>query len=99
MADAPFLTAVTLDVPADRELELVAGYRDLVAGERPDGLVRSELLRGRDGRWLIQSLWRDRDAVLAARASGVPPLAVLLAERVGAEHTHDVFTVEAALAD
>ena len=98
MADAPCLTAVSLEVPAGREADLVAGYRELIAGARPEGLLRSELLRGREGRWVIQTLWRDRDAVLAARASGTPPLAVLLADRVGTEHTHDVLTVEAALA-
>ena len=92
------LTSVVLDVPHDRQADVVAAYRDLTAqGHRPEGLLRSELLRGQDGRWLVQTLWHDRDAVLAARASGAPPVALLLAERLEAGHSHDVLTVEASL--
>ncbi len=95
MTASRVLTSVTLVVPSGRERELREGYRELVAaGPRPEGLLRSELLRGQDGRWVLQTLWRDRGAVLAARASGAPPPALLLAERVGAEHSHDVLTLE-----
>jgi hypothetical protein len=61
----------------------------------PDGLLRAELLRGQHATWRIQSLWRDRDALMAARVSGEPPAALELFRRVGA-HTHEVFTVEAS---
>lgn len=92
------LTAVTLDVPPGREPELLAGFRELAdSGERPEGLLRSELLRSQGGHWMIQTLWRDREAVLAARRSGAPPLALVLADRIGAQHSHDLLTVEATL--
>ena len=92
------MTAVTLSVPAGKEGDLVAGFRSLVSsGPRLDGLLRSELLRSQGGQWVIQTLWRSREAILEARASGVPPLALALAERVGAEHSHDLLTLEAAL--
>ncbi|GAC1608773.1 MAG: hypothetical protein NVS3B26_07110 [Mycobacteriales bacterium] len=92
------LTSVALDVPEDRDDEVAPAYRALIAeGLRPEGLLRSELLRGQGGRWLIQTLWRDREAITAARNSGAKPAALLLAERVGAEHSHDVLTLEESL--
>lgn len=94
MPSPAVVTAVTLVVPPSREAEVAPAYRDLVAGgPRVAGLLRSELLRATDGRWLVRTLWRDRDAVLAARAAGVPPAALLMAERLGADHSHDVLTV------
>ncbi len=47
--------------------------------------------------WRIQSLWRDRATLLAARAAGERPPALVLFERVGAQHTHEVFTVVATV--
>lgn len=92
------LTSVALVVPPDREDDVLPAYRDLVAnGVRPAGLLRSELLRGQGGRWLIQTLWRDVEAVVAARDAGAPPAALLLAEQLGAEHRHEVLRVEATL--
>lgn len=98
MSPPRILTTVTLVVPDDREGEVLPAYRELTAsGPRPDGLLRSELLQGPDGRWAIHTLWRDREAIMAARQSGSQPAALLLAERVGAEHAHDVLTVVATL--
>ncbi len=92
------LTSVTLLVPEDRSAEVPAAFRALVdAHPVPAGLLRSELLRAQDGRWLVQTVWRDRDAVLAARDAGARPAALLLADQLGATHTHDVLTVEATL--
>lgn len=89
---------MTLSVPSGREAELVADFRHLVAeGPRLDGLLRSELLRSQGGQWVIQTLWRDREAILSARQAGAQPFALALAERVGATHTHDLLTVEATL--
>lgn len=88
------MTSVTATVPADRESDFLAGYREIsAAGDKPDGLLRSELLRGENGRWLIQTLWRDREAILAARVPGKPPPALALLERVGAEHSHELLSV------
>jgi hypothetical protein len=88
------VTAVDAVVAADRESDLLEGFAALNATAKPDGLVRSELLRGQDGSWRIQTTWRDRDALIALRASGEPPAALLLLDRIGAEHTHGVFSVE-----
>lgn len=88
------MTSVSAIIPADREDDLLDGYRALIAGGKPEGLLRSELLRGQEGKWLIQTLWRDRAAILAARASGELPTALVLLQRVGAEHVHDLLTVE-----
>ena len=98
VTSSQILTSVAFLVPEDRDGEVVPAYRALTAdGLRPDGLLRSELLRGQGGRWLIQTLWRDREAILAARSSGAKPAALLLAEQLGAEHSHDVLAVEATL--
>jgi hypothetical protein len=88
------ITVVDAVVDADREADLLAGYRSMSRDERPDGLVRSQLLRGRDGAWRIQTTWRDLDAIIAVRRSGVRPAALDLFERLGAETTHGFFTVE-----
>ena len=90
----PLITTVDATVPPEREQELLDGYREMTAGAKPDGFVRSELLRGLDGTWRIQTTWRDRDAVLALRRAGQPHAAQVLLDRLGATHTHGVFTVE-----
>jgi heme-degrading monooxygenase HmoA len=92
----PLVTSIDANVPADRERELLDGFRELSEGPRPDGLLRSELLRGQDGAWRIQTTWRDRDAVLALRRSGEPPAALALLDRLEVDHSHAVFTVEAS---
>lgn len=90
------MTAVTAIVAPEKEAALTDGFRDLTAGPTPDGLVRSELLRGQKGVWRIQSVWRDREALEAMRSSGDRPSALALFDRVGAEHSHEVFSVEHA---
>jgi len=90
----PVVTAVDAVVDPAREADLLDGYRQLNATAKPDGLLRSELLRGRDGAWRIQTTWRDMDAILAVRKAGMPHAAQELLERVGATHSHSVFTVE-----
>jgi quinol monooxygenase YgiN len=94
--DEQILTSVSAEVDPSRNGELVDAFSALVAGALPDGLVRTELLRGQDGTWRIQSLWRDRAALMAARESGERPAALVLFERVGAQHAHEVFTVVAS---
>jgi hypothetical protein len=90
---AEILTEVSATVDANREVELVKGYREITAGA-PDGLVRTELLRGQDGQWRIQTLWRDRAALEAMRARAEPPAALRLFRRVGAEPSLQVYEVE-----
>lgn len=90
------LTIVTATVAAHRETELTAGFRDINTRPLPEGLIRTELLRGQNGNWRIQSLWRDRAALEAVRASTEPPAALELFRNVGADHSHEVFSVEYA---
>ena len=100
MSPPRIVTTVAFVVPPEREGDVIPAYRDVIAhGLRPDGLLRSELLRGQGGRWSIHTLWRDREAIIAARNAGAQPAALLLAQRVGAEHSHDVLTVEESLGD
>ena len=79
------LTEVSAVVAAEREGSLLAGYRDLLAQPIPDGLLRTELLRGQDGHWRIQTLWRDRAALDAMRGGPEPPAASQLFLQVGAD--------------
>jgi len=92
--DNPVVTAVDAVVPSERETELVDGFRRMTESSLPEGLLRTELLRGQEGHWRIQSTWRDLATVKALRASGARPAAQDLLESVGATHTHDVFFVE-----
>lgn len=50
------LTSVAATVDADREAELTAGFRSFTDRPLPEGLIRSELLRGQNGNWRLQSL-------------------------------------------
>jgi len=90
---AQILTEVSATVDASRETELVEGYREITAGGVPDGLVRTELLRGQDRRWRIQTLWRDRAALEAMRGRPEPPAALRLFRNVGAEPSLEVYEV------
>jgi hypothetical protein len=76
-----------------READLLEGYRALIAADQPDAILRSELLRGQDGAWRIQTTWRDMDSLRAVREAGKPHAAQLLLDSVGAEHTHAFFFV------
>ena len=79
------LTEVAARVDAQREEELLAGFHRLLQGPMPDGLVRTELLRGADGEWRIQTLWTSREALDAMRALAEPPAAPTLFRNVGAD--------------
>jgi len=91
------LTDVTAAVDASREDDLVAGFTAMAAEPLPDGLLRTELLKGPDGRWRVQTLWRDRAALDAMRARPEPPAAPTLFRSVGAEPALQVLEVQAAL--
>ena len=78
------LTEVRAMVHPSREDDFVAGFRRLVAGPTPDGLLRSELVRT-GGEWRIQTLWRDREALEAMRSGGDEPAAPALFRSVGSE--------------
>ena len=94
MTGPKIMTAVSAVVPQEREAEFLDGYRLLDEAPKPDGLLRTELLRRSDGGFVIQTVWRDRDALMAARDPSTPPPALALLDKVGANHSHDVLTVE-----
>jgi hypothetical protein len=87
------LTEVSAVVAPDREAGLLAAYRQLVAQPLPDGLVRTELLSGQEGRWRIQTLWRDRAALDAMRADPEAPAAPRLFREAGADPQLALFDV------
>jgi len=89
------VTEVSATVAPDREDDLVAGFRQLLRSSTPDGLLRTELLRGQEGHWRIQTLWRDRASLDAMRAASEPPAAPTLFRRVGAEPSLTVLDVAA----
>lgn len=89
------VTVVDANLDPARVADLISGFREMIAGPTPDGLLHSELLRGQAGAWRIQTTWRDMDALLAVRRAGGGPAAVELLDRLGAEHTHTWFVVEA----
>ncbi len=88
------ITATDAKIDPTREAELVAGFTEIANTDSPDGLIRTQLLRGQDGLWRIQTTWRDLDAIRAVRASGKPPAMQNLLESLGATATHDFFVVE-----
>ena len=66
------LTIVSADVDEIRAGDLVAGFESLLASGLPDGLLETRLLGDGEGHWAIHSLWRDRAALDAMRASAEP---------------------------
>ncbi|GAA2246851.1 MULTISPECIES: hypothetical protein [Kitasatospora] len=90
------LSEVSAVVAVEREAELVDSYRELVAGPLPDGLIRTELLRGPGGRWRVQSLWRDLESLHAVRANPRLAAAPRLFVQVGSEPELTVFQVSVA---
>jgi quinol monooxygenase YgiN len=88
------LTEVTAFVPEDRATVVVEAYEELLRSPLPDGLLRTELLRGAEGEWRIQSLWRDRAALDAMRAAPEPAAAPALFGRLGADPVLRVYAVE-----
>jgi hypothetical protein len=87
------LTEVSATVDPGRENDLRAGFRELLESAVPDGLLRTELLRGPGGQWRIQTLWRDPAALEAMRAAGDPPAALVLFRSVGAEPSLTILQV------
>jgi hypothetical protein len=88
------LTEVSAQVPEDRADEVLAAYDGLLSRPLPEGLVRTELLRRRNGEWRIHSLWRDQTALDAMRASGEPPAAPALFRQLGAQPMLHVYRLE-----
>jgi hypothetical protein len=60
----------------------------------PAGFIQSLLLRGEEGVWRIVTVWESREAVMAMRASGGRPAALVMFEQVGAEPIASFWSVE-----
>ena len=89
------LTILEAVVEPGRESNLEAAYAAVVsAGDRPTGLVRSELLRDAFDaqRWRIQTWWKDRAALEAMRGTGTPA-GILMFRSAGAEPKTSIFEV------
>ena len=92
-----FVTMVEAEVAPDRVPDLRDAWARAIAGDIPDGLFESKLLNAPDGRWRIVTVWESQEAVLAMRASGVPPAAVAMFEAAGATPTVSAWVVEGHL--
>jgi heme-degrading monooxygenase HmoA len=93
-----FVTIVEAPVEADREGDLRAAWDEITTKTLPDGLIESSLLRTEQGTWRIVTVWESKDAVLAMRATGEQPAALIMFERAGAEPTVSMSTVEGRVA-
>jgi heme-degrading monooxygenase HmoA len=91
------MTEVRARVDPSLEQTLVAGFQAPLLEARPDGLLRTELLHVED-EWRIQTLWRDREALVAMRASTVEPAAPKLFRSVGADPQVTILEVRASTA-
>jgi hypothetical protein len=89
------MTEVRAIVAGERASNVPAAFTELAQRPLPDGLLRTELLEGRDGQWKIQSLWRDRAALDAMHADPEPPAAPALFRHLGAEPELRIYTLQA----
>ena len=90
------VTILEATLEPGRESDLEAAYATAISsGTRPDGLVRSELLRDAQdpSRWRIQTWWQSREALVAMRSTGTPPAGILMFRAAGAEPKTSIFEV------
>jgi heme-degrading monooxygenase HmoA len=93
-----FVAIVEAAVEANREGDLRAAWGDVTAAALPAGFIESFLLRTEERVWRIVTVWESKDAVLAMRATGEQPAALIMFERAGAEPTVSMSTVEGRVA-
>jgi len=89
-----FVTIVEAAVEVGREPDLRSAWGEVAAGALPPGFIESTLLRTEGGIWRIVTVWESKDAVVAMRATGQPPAALVVFERAGAEPSISMSTVE-----
>jgi len=90
------VTILEATLEPGREADLEAAYAAAVSsGDRPPGLVRSELVRDAQDatRWRIQTWWQSREALVAMRSAGTPPAGILMFRAAGAEPKTSIFEV------
>ncbi len=88
-----FVTIVEGAVEAVREGDLRSAWKDNTA-ILPAGFIESSLLRAETGTWRIVTVWESKEAVMAMRASGEPPAALLMFEQAGSKPSVSMWTVE-----
>jgi heme-degrading monooxygenase HmoA len=88
-----FVTIVEGAVEAVREGDLRSAWKDKTA-ILPAGFIESSLLRTETGTWRIVTVWESKEAVMAMRASGEPPAALLMFEQAGSKPSVSMWTVE-----
>jgi len=89
-----FVTIVEAMVDPGGEADLRAAWGEVTGGALPAGFIESSLLRSEEGNWRIVTVWESKEAVLAMRAKGEPPAALVMFERAGAHPTVSMSTVE-----
>jgi heme-degrading monooxygenase HmoA len=88
-----FVTIVEGAVEAVREGDLRSAWKDKTA-ILPAGFIESSLLRAETGTWRIVTVWESKEAMMAMRASGEPPAALLMFEQAGSKPSVSMWTVE-----
>jgi heme-degrading monooxygenase HmoA len=89
-----FVTIVEGVVEPGREDDLRSAW-ERRPSDLPAGFIESFLLRGENaGTWRIATVWESREAVMAMRASGERPAALVMFERAGAEAVPSLWSVE-----
>ena len=89
-----FIPIVDGEVDTSREDDLHSAWENR-SSQLPAGLIESFLVRGeKTDSWRIISVWESREAVMAMRASGERPGALLIFEQAGAEPTPSFWSVE-----
>jgi heme-degrading monooxygenase HmoA len=88
-----FVSIVEGAIDPVREVDLRSAWEHRPA-ELPPGLIESFLLRGEDAMWRIVTVWESREAVMAMRATGARPAALVMFEQAGSEPSLSMCTVE-----
>jgi heme-degrading monooxygenase HmoA len=88
-----YVTIVEGAVETAREDDLRSVWEETTSAPLPDGFIESSLLRA-DGTWRIVTVWESKEAVMAMRASGEKPAALVMFERAGSEPSVSMWTVE-----
>ena len=89
-----FVTIVEGVVDPGREDDLRSAWEQR-SSDQPVGFIRSFLLKGENATtWRIVTTWESREAVMAMRASGERPPALVMFEQAGAEPSVSFWTVE-----
>jgi heme-degrading monooxygenase HmoA len=89
-----FVTIVEGVIDPGREKDLRSAWEQRPS-ELPAGLIESFLLRGENAAtWRIATVWESREAVMAMRASGERPAALVMFEQAGAEPVPSFWSVE-----